>query len=210
MIVIDCEQGSREWFAARAGVCTASMFRVARTYKATTGEPTDAMLNYAFRLAIERESGEPMEGSFETWQMKRGKELEVDARIRHQAEIGVVVQQSGLILTDDRKFGGSPDGLIGHAGGSEYKCLVSEAELRATILDNDLSTFIDQVQGNLWLHHREWWDFCIYCPFMSAFGREFSRWRIQRDDTYIEAMVADLMKFDTIVEHYRERLRREI
>jgi hypothetical protein len=40
------------------------------------GDPSDAALNYAFRLAIERISGTPLDEGFETWQMKRGHDLE--------------------------------------------------------------------------------------------------------------------------------------
>ncbi|WP_454056774.1 lambda exonuclease family protein [Cupriavidus sp. Marseille-Q8015] len=208
MIVIDCEQGTKEWFAARAGVCTASMYRTACTLK-QDGKPTDAMLNYAFRLAVERLTGEPSEGAYETWAMRRGKELEPDARIEHQARIGRRVVQVGMYRTEDGKFGASPDGLIATDGGAEYKCLVSPDELRTTILDNDLAFYMHQVQGCMWMTGRNWWDFCVYCPTWSAFGRSFSRWRVPRDDNFIDKMVDELMRFDGIVCDYMTRLQKQ-
>lgn len=206
MRIVTCRQGSREWIAARAGVTTASMFRVARS-RTRNGELSDAALNYAFGLAVEILSGSPLDGGHETWQMRRGHELEPDARIAHQADIGAYVQPVGMVLTDDGRFGASADGWIGEDGGAEYKCLISPEELRTTILGHDLQKYTDQVQGNLWLSGRKWWDFCIYCPALKPV-KEFFRWRIQRDDDYIDAMVEDLLDFDKLVQDNVAELRK--
>lgn len=211
MIVIDCDQGTPEWLAARAGVITASMFRVARTYKrAKHSELSEEAKNYAFRLAIERISGVPLDEGHETWQMKRGQRLEPDARSHHMADIGRRVKQVGLVLTEDRKFGASADGKIETdprgPGGAEYKCLVSPLELRKVYLDDDFSKFTDQVMGGMWLTNYTWWDFCVYCPALAIAGKQFKRWRVERDEAYIEEMVLDLVAFDNLVEEYRTRL----
>lgn len=120
MIIHNCSQGSDEWFTARAGCITASMFKVARSkvntltdqqavyvnaikkgfsnkealeqsgYKATpkaeavtkslngekVGELSDQAKNYAFKVAIERISDQPLDEGFTTWQARRGNELE--------------------------------------------------------------------------------------------------------------------------------------
>ena len=207
MKIVECAQGSPQWMAARSGVITASMFRVARSRKKTTRERTEEAQDYAFRLAIERLNQEPLDGGHETWQMRRGHELEPDARIAHQADIGVYVKPVGMVLTDDGKFGASADGWIGEDGGAEYKCLISPEELRTTIIGHDLQKYTDQVQGNLWLSGRLWWDFCIYCPPLKPV-KEFFRWRIKRDDDYIEAMELDLIEFDKLVEQNVAELRK--
>jgi hypothetical protein len=206
MLVIECTQGSDTWLQARAGVNTASNFRIARSRK-KNGEPTEEALNLAFGTAIERISGVPLYEGHTTWQMRRGQELESDARICHMADIGEYVQQVGMVLTDDRKFGASADGWIGTDGGAEYKCLVSPDELRTTILGHDLAKYMDQVQGNLWLSGRRFWDFCIYCPALKSV-KEFFRWRIKRDDAYIDAMVEDLLEFERLVENNVAELRK--
>ncbi|MDE4918321.1 YqaJ-like recombinase protein [Cupriavidus metallidurans] len=208
MKIVTCIQGDATWIASRAGVCTASMFRVARSRKKNSNERTDAALDYAFRLAIEILSGEPLDGGHETWQMRRGSELEADARVAHQADIGVYVQPVGMVLSDDGKFGASADGWIGADGGAEYKCLISPAELRTTLIGHDLAKYMDQVQGNLWLSGRRYWDFGIYCPALKAIGKDFFRWRIKRDDDYIDAMVEDLLEFDQLVESNVAELRK--
>lgn len=206
MIIVECTQGSAEWLGARAGVNTASNFRIMRS-RTRSGDYTEQALNLAFGTAIERISEEPINEYHETWQMRRGKELEKDARIAHMGDIGQFVQEVGMVLTDDRKFGASADGWIGDEGGAEYKCLVSPLELRTTIIGHDLQTYMDQVQGNLWLSGRLWWDFCIYCPALKPI-KEFFRWRIKRDDDYIDAMVEDLMEFERLVESNVAALRK--
>lgn len=209
MLIVECTQGSPAWLQARAGVNTASNFRIARSRKKNSVQRTEEALNQAFGTAIERLSGTPLNEGHETWQLRRGHELEPDARIAHQADIGVYVQPVGMVLTDDRRFGASADGWIGDDGGAEYKCLVSPAELRATLIGNDLAKYMDQVQGNLWLSGRAWWDFCIYCPAMKeAVGKDFFRWRFQRDEEYIDAMVEDLLDFDKLVQDNVTELRK--
>jgi len=209
-LVFNSAQGTDEWKRDRAGVITASMFKTARAKLksgADKGKPTAAALDYAFRLAIERISGEPLDEGFETWAMRRGHELEPQARAAHEMHAGVVVTTAGFVCTPDRLFGASADGLIGDDGGAEYKCLVSPERLRETLIANDIGDFMDQVQGGMWITGRAWWDFCIYCPALAPIGRELSRWRVPRDDNYIEALEADLMEFAQIVAGFETRLR---
>jgi len=252
MLIHIAPQGSPSWHAARAGVITASMFKICREkvgglneqqalyveaiksgrteaqamaladYRAKpkaeavrlalqgqkVGQPSESARDYAFKLAIERISGQPLDEGFETWQMRRGHELEPEARRAHELHAGVEVEQIGFITTDDRLFGASADGLIGSDGGAEYKCLVSPERLRDTILSNDISEFTDQVQGGMWITGRAWWDLCVYCPALAPLGRELCRWRIARDDDYIDAMVDDLLEFEGLVCQFEDRLRR--
>lgn len=210
MIVVKCEQGSPEWHLNRSGAATASMFSVARdTYKSgkNKGELKAAALDYAFRLAVERISGEPLQDSqFETYAMRRGHEMEPEARDLHSFRINRDIEQTGIVLTDDRKFGASADGLIGEDGGSEYKCLVSPEKLRSILLDGDMSDYKDQVQGGLWMTGRKWWHFCLYCPALAPIGKELTIYEVERDDDYIEELEADLIAFDKVVESYRAQL----
>lgn len=174
------------------------------------GEPSDAARNYAFRIAIERISKEPLDEGFETWQMKRGHELEPQARALHELHAQVAVDVCGFVTTPDALFGASADGLVGSDGGAEYKCLVSPERLRDTLVLNDISDFMDQVQGGMWITGRTWWDFCIYCPALANVGRDFSRWRVPRDDDYIAALEQDLITFSRIVDSYEAELRKPL
>lgn len=170
------------------------------------GDFSEAAKNYAFRLAIERISGVPLDEGFETWQMKRGHDLEPAARELHECAAGVLVDRAGFVTTDDGWFGASADGLIGNDGGSEYKCLVSPEVLREVLLSGDIGEFIDQIQGCMWITGRKWWHFGLYCPALSAINKEFFWREIQRDDNFIEKMEQDLIGFNRLVIGYKEKL----
>lgn len=246
--IIEVPQGEPEWFQARAGVISASMFSTVRNkvnglnakqaayveaklngatesdalqageYASApraqvviaalagekVGDYSDAAKNYAFRLAIERiNEGPILDEQFETYAMRRGRELEEDCRLRHEADIEMLADLAGFVRTKDKKFGCSADSLVNSDGGGEYKCFVSPERLRAIIVDDDWGEIMDQTQGCLWLTGRHWWDMCLYCPPLKNAGKDFIRKRVQRDDNYIEALEADLVEFDALVEQYR-------
>lgn len=172
------------------------------------GDFTAVAKDYAFRLAVERISGEPLDdGQFETYAMRRGKELEPEARDMHAFRFGFHVEPTGFVMTEDRLFGASADGLIGADGGSEYKCLIAPDRIRDIVLNGDISEFTDQVQGGLWLTGRKWWHFCLYCPALAPIGRALTVFEVQRDDDYIEALERDLLAFADLVSQYEARLR---
>lgn len=200
---ITVTQGSADWYAARAGVITASMFDTARD-KLKSGQPSAAAKTYAFRLAMERISGAPMDDGIETPAMRRGKELEPKARERHSAILGQPIETCGFFRTD--MLGSSPDGLIGNDGCAEYKCLINPDRIAKVLMHDDLSEFMDQIQGHLMLAEREWCDFCIYLPQLAASKRDLFRKRVWRDDAYITILLADLMSFDKLVEYNKSML----
>lgn len=205
-----CEQGSTVWLSERAGLVTASMASTVRdTYKTgkNKGEYKSAALNYAFRLAVERISGVPLDEGFSTWQMKRGNELEPEARARHEFATGLEVMPTGMVKTADGKFGASADGLIGEDGGSEYKCLVSPERIRDIIIDGNLEEFTDQVQMCMWLTGRKWWHFCLYCPALEPAGKDLIIYEVKRDDDYIATMEKDLIAFDNLVCEYVDKIK---
>ena len=210
MLAINCPQGSDQWHKERAGCITASMFEVARAKLKSgksKGEPTSAALDYAFLLAIERISREPLKEGYETWEMRRGHELEPDARMAHEIRTGLVVKQVGLVKTDDLAFGASADGFIGDDGVSEYKCFLAPSKLRAFHIDHDAGSIKDQVQGVLWITGRKWAHIGMYCPALKSVGRELWLGEYERDDEYIEELEADLWKFKLLVDEYEARLR---
>lgn len=171
------------------------------------GDPSSAALDYAFRVAVERISGVPLDEGFETWAMKRGHELEPAARLAHETAAGVIVERAGFVMTDDGLFGASADGLIEVEGGSEYKCLVAPDGIREIILNGDITPFIDQIQGCMWITGRKYWHFALYCPALENVGKELFWTRVERDDDYIEALEADLLQFAALVSDYERRLR---
>ncbi len=253
MLIVNCEQGSEEWHAARAGVITASMFSTARKrvgelderqalyvayvkagmdtkdaaakagYKTApraagveralaglpVGDFSDDAKNYAFRLAVERIAGQPLDEGYQNWAMRRGHELEPEARMEHEMQTGLLVERAGFVLTDDRLFGASADGLIQAQGGSEYKCFLAPDKLRAFHIDNDPSEVMDQVQGCMWITGRAWWHLGLYCPALASIGKQLWLREFKRDDDYIDRLVEDLMAFAALVNEYETTLRRK-
>lgn len=250
-IIHEVEQGSEDWFRARAGKITASMFSTARSKVNTlneqqklyvdailsgkteaqamgiakyrkkpsslavtkalagekVGEWSEAALNYAFRLAVERISGEPLDEGFQTWAMRRGHELEPEARMEHEVQTGVFVQSVGVVTTPDECFAASADGFIGDDEGVEYKCFISPEKLRAFWFDDDYSEVIEQCQGAMWITGRKRWHIGLYCPALRSAGKQLWLKVIDRDDDYIEEMEKDLWEFKLLVDEYERRLR---
>ncbi|WWW34559.1 lambda exonuclease family protein [Stenotrophomonas rhizophila] len=203
-------QGSPEWLQSRCGVVTASMFKVARERLKSgpnKGDFTEAAKDYAFKVAYERISGELMDEGYQTWQMERGHELEPAARYTHEIETGCVVEQVGFITDDDGVFGASADGFIGSDTGLEIKCLVSAKGIRKLWFAEDMSDFMDQVQGGMWITGRISWHFALYCPPLAAVGKELFLRVVERDQVYIEAMEKDLREFAALVDRYEAELR---
>lgn len=171
------------------------------------GEWSTVAQDYAFRIAVERISKEPLDEGFQTWSMRRGHELEPRARMEHEMQSGLFVERAGFVMTEDGVFGASADGLIDPDEGSEYKCFIDPAKLRAFWIDNDPSSVMEQAQGCMWITGRKRWHICLYCPALEAVGKQLW-WRVfERDDNFIEQMEIDLLEFKGLVDQYEQKLR---
>jgi hypothetical protein len=208
MITFNVEQGTPEWHQSRAGKITASMFSEVRKKMKSgprKGKHSLAADQYAFRLAFERRTGRVLGADqFDTWAMRRGRELETDARLAHEDAIDTLIQHCGFACTDDELFGASADGFIGDDGVAEYKCFVDPAKLKGLLIDRDLSCVMDQVQGQLWVTERGWAHFCLYVPDLR--DEALTIFEVERDDAYIEELVADLKEFNDVVQSYSRPL----
>lgn len=208
MIYHDFPQGSDEWLAARAGVITASRFKDARdTLK--SGAPSYKCINYGAQVALERIAGRPIDKTFVNWQMREGQEQEAFARMAYEADTGHIADEVGFITTDDRLFGYSADGVIGDDGLIEIKTILSGEVALSVCGRRDLSGYMDQCLGGLWLTGRKWLDLVIWCPALEPIGRQYVRHHITRDEKAIESLENDLMKFAALVADFEKELRRD-
>ena len=198
-------QGSPEWLAARKGCITGSRFKDARE-KLAKGGPSKAQLQYAMDTARERVGG-TVPPKFANAAMRTGTEQEPHARMHYEAITGNLVQEVGFITTDDGLFGLSPDGLIGDDGVLEVKTMVSSDTLFTAVADGDLSSYIDQCNGYLWLLGRQWVDLVLWAPDLEAIGLAMTIHRITRDEAAIESLEADLLAFSGRVDGYEAALR---
>lgn len=189
MKIIECEQGSDAWIAARLGIPTASEFH--RIITAVKGDLSKSARKYAGGLVAETLLGRPLAkqpGSF--WAAERGKQLEPLAIQQYGFVSDVEVRRVGLVTTDDGRVGGSPDGLIvGTRGGLEVKCTLDENHM-AIFAEGPGDDFKQQVQGNLAVCELEWWDLYAYHPELPPVTI-----RTYRDEPYITKMNDVLAEF---------------
>lgn len=196
--IIECEQGTLEWHAARCGKPTASNFKIA-TETTAKGLPTAKMTQLAAKLAMERIYGKPLGDGYEvfsTWQMQRGQVLEGTARQLYEEKTGNVVLERGIEVTDDHVFGYSTDGRILRDGAIEIKCLLDVEKIMSIYETGDTSDYDHQMQGGMWITGRKWCDFIMYVPQLANVGADLYIKRVMRDDNFIDAMVEKLIKFE--------------
>lgn len=190
----DIEQGSPEWFAARAGIPTASRFStvMAKGEGKTRSE-------YIRTLAGEVITGEIEEG-FSSPHMERGKLMEDEARETYAFINSVEPYQVGFIRNGDK--GASPDSLIGNNGGLEIKTALPRIQIDRLERNRLPPEHKAQVQGNLWIAEREWWDFVSYWPRLPMLIV-----RVYRDEEYIKTMSDEIDRFNDEKAALIERIR---
>jgi hypothetical protein len=190
MRVVDVEQGSADWFAARLGVPTASCFKDIITSR---GKKATAFDRYANTLVAERLMGHPPE-SFESDWMRRGTELEPQAREFYQFAKDVDVEQVGFCLLDDGSAGASPDGLT-PAGGLEIKCPAPHTHVEYLTKGKLPAAYVPQVQGQMWICERDHWDFLSFHPEMPPLLL-----RVDRDQKFIDTLAGLIRELNERIE----------
>ena len=193
--VFDCDQGTPEWFACRAGIPTASMFGAVMAKGQGKTRRT-----YMLKLLGERLTGEPMD-NYTNAHMDRGHEMEDDARQAYAFLKEVSPTQVGFIRNGNK--GCSPDSLVGESGMVEIKSKLPHLQL-AVLLDDEMPPeHRAQVQGQIWTAEREWCDFVSYWPGLDLFVK-----RIYRDEDYIKILSASVDKFNEELDKLEQRFRR--
>jgi hypothetical protein len=192
--IFDCEQGSPEWFACRAGIPTASKFA---TVMAKSEGKTRS--KYMRQLAGETITGEPME-SFSNGHMERGKEMEDEARDLYAFVHDADIRRVGFIRNG--KKGASPDSLVGTEGGLEIKTALPDIQIERLLSGKLPSEHVAQVQGSIWIGEREWWDFVSFWPRLPLL-----KVRVFRDDIYIKHMSSEIDRFNDELAEMVERIR---
>jgi putative phage-type endonuclease len=171
------EQGSDDWFAIRKGKLTASHAQAI----GNIGKGLDTYINEL--MSEYYSSGEKEQ--FTNKHTERGNELEPVARQIYELENDCVVEQVGFIEYNDY-VGCSPDGLIGEDGGLEIKCIDDKGYFQC-LLNNEIdSKYIWQVQMNLLITGRRWWDLVIYNP---NYQKSMLVYRIEPDNKKQEALL---------------------
>jgi exodeoxyribonuclease (lambda-induced) len=150
--------------------------------------------------------GGTVPAKFQNSAMRTGTEQESPARRAYERKTRNLVEEVGFITDDEGMFGLSPDGLIDDDGVLEIKTMVSSDTLFTAVADGDVSAYMDQCLGYLWMLDRKWVDLVLWVPDLDHMVIK----RIERDEKAIEALEADLIAFAKLVQKYESDLRAAI
>lgn len=187
MITLDVEQGTPEWFAARRGIPSASVFDKILT---TKGDLSKSATKLMYQLAGERITGEKEEG-YTNGAMQRGIELEPEARALFDLITGKEVAEVGICYHDERKDRScSPDGLVGDNEGLEIKCPSLAVHVEYLLGKKLPMAYFQQVHGSLYVTGFERWHFFSYYPGIKPFHIV-----VERDEIWIAKLGKALDNF---------------
>jgi hypothetical protein len=187
--IIDVEQGTPEWFAARAGIPTGSEFSTVMA-KGKDGGASLTRAKYLRQLAGEILTGEPAPEGYSNGFMERGKELEDDARALFSFMRDVDPVQVGFIKNG--RAGCSPDSLIGETSGLEIKVAIPAVQIERLQRGTLPSEHVAQVQGCMWVCERPTWSFVSYCPKLPPLIIS-----VERDEPYIANLAKSVEAFNS-------------
>lgn len=204
MRVLECEQYSPEWWAARCGLPTASN---ADRIVTATGKPSSSATAYMAELIDElvrpldeREQDE-QEAQFRgNRHTERGKALEPKAAAWHALVTGLASRPVGLVLRTDGMAACSPDRLIGDRGGLEIKAPEGKKHALWMIEEKLPDEHKQQVHFSLAVSGLAFWDFVSYCPGYKPF-----RVRVEPDG-YTATVAKELDAFVTKLQAHKQNL----
>lgn len=200
--VIDCEQRSPEWYAARLGIVTASV--VGRLITPSTIRPASNPASRALtvQLAAERITGWADE-TYTSPDMWRGIVDEPIARALY-GETYAPVTKVGFMVRDDwgYRIGCSPDGLVGDDGMIEVKSRRPKEHLATILADAVPAENMAQIQCGLLVTGRKWCDYVSFCGGMPLWPKRTKpdpRWH----DAIVEAVAGFEDAAETMIARYR-------
>lgn len=192
MKVLDVEQGSHEWIAARLGKVSAS--RMAdMTARTKTGYGA-SRTNYAAELIVERLTGTPAE-RYTNAAMAWGTEKEPDAKDAYCFLRDAEIVPVGLVLHPTIAMAcASPDGLVGDDGLIEVKCPLSATHIDTLLSETIPEKYVKQMMWQMACTGRQWCDFVSFDPRLPAEMQVFIR-RVPRDNALILELEQETVKF---------------
>jgi putative phage-type endonuclease len=192
------EQRTEEWFQQRLGKVTAS--RISDVIAKTKTGVSTSRQNYLVQLVSERITGKKGD-SFVNQAMLDGIERESAARGLYMLNRDVSVTEVGFFDHPVIKnSGASPDGAVNaeeegkYAGLIEIKCPIETTHTNTLMSKSVPSKYIPQMQWQLACTGAKWVDFVSYNPNFPMELQLFVA-RVDRDDTYIGELEAEVIKF---------------
>jgi len=192
------EQRTEEWFQQRLGKVTAS--RISDVIAKTKTGVSTSRQNYLIQLVSERLTGKKGD-SFVNQAMLDGIEREDDARKLYEIEKNISVSEVGFFEHPIISMSGaSPDGAVHaeiegkYAGLIEIKCPIETTHTNTLMSKSVPSKYLPQIQWQMACVGARWVDFVSYNPNFPDDLKLFI-FRVDRDDSYIAELEAEVIKF---------------
>lgn len=205
--VVDCEQRSEAWFAARLGRLTGSV-AADMLSEVQKGEAAKRR-NLRLQLVLERLTGKPPSDGFVSSAMQQGIERESAAAAAYEALSGRIVTHTGFLQHVDLMAGVSLDGHVGDFEGiCEIKCPEPSAHLAAIRTGRIPDSYEKQCLHALWISGAEWCDWLTFNPDFPD-GLQVKLIRMNRNDSaiqwYADKAIAFLAEVDKEEAELKER-----
>jgi putative phage-type endonuclease len=192
------EQRTEEWFQQRLGKVTAS--RISDVMAKTKTGVSTSRQNYLIQLVSERLTGKKGD-SFVNQAMLDGIEREDAARKLYEIEKNISVSEVGFFEHPIISMSGaSPDGAVHaeiegkYAGLIEIKCPIETTHTNTLMSKSVPSKYLPQIQWQMACVGARWVDFVSYNPNFPDDLKLFI-FRVDRDDSYIAELEAEVIKF---------------
>jgi hypothetical protein len=201
----DLVQGTMDWHYKRMGIPTASEFARVITPGGKVAK-NDGSRKYARQLVAETLLQKPLFASLENVPaVQQGHRLEPAALGAYQyLHPEVEIRKVGFVVTDDGKWGCSPDRLvIGQPGGLEVKSPEPIAHIEYMI-DGFGDGYKPQFQGQMLVAELEWVDMVSYS---AELGMPLVVERMFRDEPYIAVLRKALTEFCDMRDEMLEKVR---
>lgn len=198
-VIVDCEQGTPAWHAARSGILTASVMDCILVDGKGEGGFGVGALTLMNELIGEQFTGEPADTFGGNRHTERGHLLEPVARDFVSQRLGITIESCGLIL--NHGVGYSPDGLVGEDGLVEIKTKLPKILIDVILAEAIPKEHVVQCQVGLWVSERDHIDFGAFWPGMPLFHR-----RAGRDEPMIKKLEQRVKDFYEIMEKRTERI----
>lgn len=182
MKIIQCEQRTSEWYAARQA-CLTTASDIGAWITKNDQRSKDARMKRicehlaamvpkdAWQLQQEEKEEKAMQYNIP---VQRGNALEERARACYSELSGHHVSEIGFITTDDGLFGCSPDGLCHREGwvsdsvdwshGTELKCPWPSTHVDYLLTGTLPDEYVHQVHASMAISGLRRWDFLSFCP----------------------------------------------
>ena len=200
MKIINVEQGTPEWKAARVGRVTASKIKDILA-KGKGNAESASRADYRMQLACEILTGEPQDDSFYSKEMAWGNEQEPFARAAYGVDAGIIVEQVGMVIhPKDDRCAASPDGLVNWDGENapegliEVKCPKTKTHVGYIQAGGVPSEYQPQMLWQMACTGAQWNDFVSFDPRLPE-NLQLYICRFARDDARIAEIEREVARF---------------